>query len=225
MVIKIGHRGARGYELENSPSSIKKALELPIDMIEIDVRKCKTGEIVVIHDETVDRVTNGEGEVRNKSLKELKELDLINGEKILTLNEALSIIDRNKKINIELKGSGTAKLVSKIIKNHLEKGWGKEDFLVTSFMYYRLQRMRERKLKIGTGLIMIISPLLLNVPVEKIDTEFMILRKEFINKEIIKDLHSMGTRVIAWVVNRKEEIERIKELGIDGIISDYPERI
>jgi len=224
-MLKIGHRGAMGHELENSSSSIKKALEMPIEMIEIDVRKCKTGEIVVIHDETVDRVTNGEGEVSKKTLNELKELDLINGEKILTLEEVLDLVNGKKKVNIELKGSGTVKPVLKVIKRYLKKGWSLNDFLISSFRYYRLQRTLEIIPDIDIGLIMFMSPHLLEVPVEKIETNFIILRKEFVTGEIIKDLHSLGTKVIVWTVNRKEEIERMKELGADGVISDYPERI
>jgi glycerophosphoryl diester phosphodiesterase len=75
MFLKIGHRGAAGHAPENTLLSFQKAMDLGVDMIELDVYVCKTGELVVIHDEKVDRTTNGTGYVREKTLDELKILD------------------------------------------------------------------------------------------------------------------------------------------------------
>ena len=115
-MIRIGHRGAMGYEPENTLRSFKKALALKVDMIEFDVYVCKTGEVVVIHDDKVDRTTNGKGYVVQKTLQELTSLDAGKGEKIPLLEEALDCINKKVQVNIELKGEGTAEPVYKIIQ-------------------------------------------------------------------------------------------------------------
>src|SRR6056297_2287931 len=106
MVLKIGHRGAMGYEPENTLRSFKKAIELNVDMVELDVYVCSSGELVVIHDDKVDKTTNGKGYVSEKSFDELRKLDAGMGEKIPTLQEVLDLIDKRAKVNIELKGKG-----------------------------------------------------------------------------------------------------------------------
>lgn len=107
-ILKIGHRGAMGYVAENTIESIKKALEFKVDGIEIDVHKCKSGELVVFHDFTLDRMTNGTGEISQYSLLELKKLKVNDEYEIPTFEEVLNEIDKKCFINIELKGRNTA---------------------------------------------------------------------------------------------------------------------
>ena len=107
-LLKISHRGACGYEPENTLASFKKAIEINADMIELDVHVCKTGEVVVIHDEKVNRTTNGKGYVSQKNLESLKKLDAGKGKKIPTLIEVLDLVNKRVKVNIELKGKKTA---------------------------------------------------------------------------------------------------------------------
>ena len=101
MVTKIGHRGAMGYAPENTLKSFKKALELNVDAIELDVYICKSGELVVIHDDKVNRTTNGKGYVAEKTFKELRALDAGEKEKIPELKEVFDLV--NKKVNINPK--------------------------------------------------------------------------------------------------------------------------
>ena len=125
MFLHIGHKGAAGYAPENTLASFQKALDLGVDMIELDVHKSKSGEIVVIHDDTVDKITNGKGKVGELTLKELKKLDVhfgsetkltrpmsgaeqIRKEKIPTLKEVLDLVNGKIKINIEIKARDTA---------------------------------------------------------------------------------------------------------------------
>src|ERR1700691_2371330 len=99
-MLVIAHRGASGYEPENTLASFKKALEIGVDGIELDVHLSKDGNVMVIHDSWVNRTTNGIGRVENKTLKELQKLDAGNGEKIPTLQEVLDVINRKVLINI-----------------------------------------------------------------------------------------------------------------------------
>ena len=169
MTLKIGHRGAMGYEPENTLLSFKKALDLQVDVIELDVHLCRTKEVVVIHDNKVDRTTNGTGYVTEKTFPELRSLDAGKGQKIPELQEVLDLADpvRKKalsessnrvnkkiKINIELKGRGTAKPVSEIIEKYVRgKGWSYDDFFVSSFNHYELLEFSKLKPEVKIGLV------------------------------------------------------------------------
>jgi len=232
MVIKVGHRGAMGYEPENTLRSFKKALDIRVDMIELDVYVCKSGELVVIHDETVNRTTNGKGKVEDKTLTELKELDAGKGEKIPTLEEVLDLAnlsaqEGNKiKVNIELKGENTAEPVAKMIDKYIEeKGWSYEDFLVSSFNYKELQKFEKIESKIKTGFLSEKTPrnfidfaekagaYSVNIPIEHIDNEF------------VENAHDHGLKVYVWRTNSLEDIKKAKLLDVDYICSNFPDKI
>ena len=101
----IGHRGAMGYETENTIASIEKAIELGVSMIEIDVLRIKSGELMVFHDKRVDRLTNGAGEIEDYYMSDVLALNLVGGHKIPTLQQVLKAVDGRVKINIELKAA------------------------------------------------------------------------------------------------------------------------
>jgi len=226
MIIRIGHRGACGYEPENTLLSFKKALELNVDMIELDVYLCKTGELVVIHDDKVDRTTNGSGYVKEKSFEELRQLDAGKGEKIPTLQEVLDLTNKKARVNIELKGEGTAKPVSKVIEKYVkEKGWSYDDFLVSSFNHYELLKFSKLNPKVKIGVLIKGTPIGFAEFAEKVNAYSVHLSLEFINKEFVEDAHKRGMKVFVWTVNDTDEMQRMKELGIDGVFSNFPDRI
>lgn len=103
-MLRIAHRGASGYAPENTLAAFKKALEFDIDVIELDVHLTKDNHLVVIHDKTVNRTTDGKGKVADKTLAELQKLDAGNGEKIPTLQEVLDLVNRKALVSIEIKG-------------------------------------------------------------------------------------------------------------------------
>ena len=113
----IAHRGASGYEPENTLRSFRKAIGLKSDAIELDVQLTKDNKLVVIHDETVNRTTNGKGKVKDLTLRELRKLDAGKGEKVPTLEEVFNLVKRKVKIHVELKGNNIAKPVNDLIKN------------------------------------------------------------------------------------------------------------
>ena len=134
-VLIIAHRGASAYEPENSLRAIETAIKLKADMVEVDIRKSKDGELVVIHDENVDRTTNSKGWVSKLSLTELKRLDAGAGEMVPTLAEVLDLLKNRIMLNIELKGLGTAEPVYKLIK---ETGWQNTNLTISSFNWESL---------------------------------------------------------------------------------------
>lgn len=222
--LKIGHRGAKGHIAENTLESIQKALEFGVDAVEIDVHRCKTGELVVIHDFTLDRTTNGEGEVAGKTWQELRGLIIEDQYKIPLLTEVLDLIQGKCKINIELKGSNTAAGTCEIIEIYIsEKGWNYDDIIVSSFQKNELFEVLKINPQIAIGVLSKAS-----VP-EAIELGKLLRAKAIhpsigiITRENVKITQQQGFRVNVWTVNDIEAIQRMKDFGVDGIISDYPE--
>jgi glycerophosphoryl diester phosphodiesterase len=226
MITKIGHRGAMGYAPENTLKSFKKALECNVDAVELDVYVCKTGELVVIHDDKVDRTTNGKGYVIEKTFDELRELDAGDNEKIPLLSEVLDCIDKKVKVNIELKGMHTAQSVNDLIEEYVtNKGWEYEHFLVSSFNHYELKEFNTLNSNVPIGALITGIPIGLAEFAEKVNATYVNLCIEFITQEFVDDAHSRGMKVFVWTVNDMDDIERMKALGVDGIFSNFPDRL
>ena len=225
-IIKFGHRGAWGYEPEHTLSSFKKALELNVDFIEMDVGICKTGEVVLFHDIMINRSTNSRGFLTDKTFNELRTLDAGKGQKIPTLEETLDLINRKTKVNIELKGEGSAKAVFKIINKYIiECGWEDNDFLISSFNHPELLKFRKLNPKIKIGAIIAGIPLNYGEFAEKLNAYSVHISKEFINQTLVDDIHKRGIKAFVYTVNDPDFIDKIKSLGVDGIFSDYPDRL
>ncbi|KPK96951.1 MAG: hypothetical protein AMJ95_11645 [Omnitrophica WOR_2 bacterium SM23_72] len=226
MTLRIGHRGARGYEPENTILSFKKALELNVDMIEFDVCICKTGEVVLFHDKMVDLVVDDTGYVANKTLQELKAYDVGKGQRILTLEETLDFIDKRVRVNIEIKGEGVAGAVFRIIKRCVEeKGWSWDDFLVSSFNHYELLEFNRLTSRIKIGAVIAGIPIGYAECATRVNAYSLHPSKEFINQALIEDAHKRGLKVFVYTPNATEDIRQMKSMGVDGIFSDFPDRI
>ncbi|SKB46319.1 glycerophosphoryl diester phosphodiesterase [Salegentibacter holothuriorum] len=225
-LLKIGHRGAKGHLAENTLESIQKALNFGVDAIEIDVHRCKTGELVVIHDFTLDRNTNGSGEVAKKSLAEIKALKVENAFKVPQLTEVLDFIQGKCTINIELKGLNTATATAEIIKKYIaEKNWNYKDFIVSSFQKNELFQMRQLDENIALGILSKASV------AEAIELGKLLKASAIhpslgiITRDNVKASHKAGFKVNVWTVNELKDIQRMREFGVDGIISDFPDRL
>lgn len=224
-ILKIGHRGAKGHLTENTLESIKKALGLKVDGIEIDVHRCATGQLVVFHDFTVDRITNGTGEVSKFNLNALKKLKTKGTYQIPTLAEVLAFVDNKCLLNIELKGPDTAKEAARIITFYVDKkGWEYNNFLVSSFQENLLETVREINDKIPLGVITDNNlekavAFAKSIKAKSIHTDYTMLTEEIV-AELKEDF-----KVFAFTVNNLNPLARIKSYGVDAIISDYPDRI
>src|SRR5690606_33734952 len=206
---KIGHRGAKGHLAENTLESISLALEMGVDAIEIDVHRCATGELVVIHDFTLDRTTNGEGEVAGASLKELRELLVEKKHRIPLLTEVLDLIEGKCYINIELKGLNTAAGSCKIIEEYItQRNWKYSDFIVSSFQKNELFEVYKNNPEIPIGVLSKASV-----------TEALELGKllkasaihpsiDIITRDNVQRCHETGFDVNVWTVNDPEAIQR-----------------
>jgi glycerophosphoryl diester phosphodiesterase len=222
MVLRIGHRGAAGHEPENTLLSLNKAVELGCDMTEIDVHVCKSGEVVVIHDEEVFRTTNGTGFVSQMTLDELKSLDAGKGEKIPTLKEVLKTLKGRIQLNIELKGEGTPIPVHRILEN---SGWSKDEYLLTSFNWNMLDEYRELDRQARLGPLAHINAFHAARYAVKIDAYCVNPLHHLCRKTFITKTHKKGLKIFPWTVNDPLDIEKMKDYEVDGIISDYPDLI
>lgn len=217
-MLKIGHRGARAYEPENTLRSFKKALGLGVDAVELDVRRTKDGEIVVIHDAEVDRTTNGKGLVSELTLKEVKQLVTEKGEKIPTLEEALDFLNRKVKIFIELKEAGLEEKVLSLIR---ERGLEK-NVIIVSFHEEALRKVRELNDKVETGLIYVRHGNPIRAALE-LRANYLLPLYRFTHTADVQKAHENGLKVIVWTINKQEEVSEYVKKGVDGIASDKPD--
>lgn len=224
-VLKIGNRGAKGHMAENTLESIKKALALGVDGIEIDVHRCASGQLVVFHDFTLDRMTNGTGEISKHTLKELKRVVVKGHCQIPTLSEVLSFVDNKCLLNIELKGQDTAKEASRLIEFFVEKkGWDYNNIMVSSFQKDLLETVYKINDKIPLAVLTernidTAVNFAKTVKAVAIHADYTMLTEEVV-EELKKDY-----KVFAYTVNNLNPIERIKSYGVDGMISDFPDRL
>lgn len=224
-MIKIGHRGAMGYAPENTLLSFKKAIPL-CDMVELDVYVCKTGEVIVFHDHRLERCTNGTGHVMDKTFTELRALDAGEGEQIPTLAEVLELIDNQVAINIELKGPGTAYPVFQVVDQFIKDDrYTLDRFVISSFNHPELNHFKALAPDASIGCLISCIPADLAAIAESVQAEYLNVCGEFISQELVDDAHRRGLKVMVWTVNEIDDIAYIKGLGVDGIFSNYPDRL
>ena len=220
----IGHRGAMGYEPENTLLSIAKALTLGVDWIEIDVYNVENN-LIVFHDRDVSRTTNGTGDIYDYSFADLRSLDAGKGQEIPTLAEVFDLVNRRSRINIELKGINTAELVINLITEYIERGWQYEEFLVSSFNHYELKRIKDACPQIAIGILIYGLPLnYLDIATE-LNAVVIIAAYDFITAEIVQTIHDKDLKIFVYTVNKSKDIQIMKLLNVDGIISNYPDRV
>jgi len=223
---KIGHRGASGYEPENTLISFEKAINLNADGIELDVHLSSDGELVVIHDETIDRTTNGKGAVNDFTLKELKNFHSSKNQEIPTLIEVFDLVHRRCFINIELKGIGTAKPVNDLINHYISiKKWEINDFLISSFDWNMLEEFQLLNPKIRIGVLTEESIAAALAFAKKINAFSIHPDYRLVTKENVALIQENGFKVFPWTVNSEDAIHEIKSLNVNGIISNFPDKI
>jgi len=221
-MLSIGHRGAAGYEPENTLLSIRKAITLGADWVEVDVYLVD-GQLLVIHDNTLDRTTNGTGKLDAYSFEDLRVLDAGKGEQIPTLLEVISTTEGYVGLNVELKGVGSAKAVANLLAELPEKEGDK--LLISSFSMDELVVLRacDETLRIGV------------LAGEDIQSSFQYakelkassihLSKDKVNKELVNLAHKDKLLVYVYTVNERVDLQRMRNLAVDGVYSDFPDRV
>ena len=225
-MLKIAHRGAKAYESENTLQAFQKALDLNSDGIELDVHLSSDEQIIVIHDETIDRTTNGKGLVNTFSLSELKSFLVDEKYQIPTLREVFDLVDKKCLINIELKGLGTPTKVVSLIEEYIsEKNWNYNHFIISSFDWNMLEETSNLNPNIAIGVL----------TEENLDTALAFAKKikakainpdfQLLNANNVREIQEKGFLVLPWTVNSEQDIQKVKSYNVDGIISDNPDKI
>lgn len=227
-MLKIGHRGACGYVPENTIESIEKAIALGVDGVEIDIFKCKSGELVLFHDQTLNNLVGRPERIEELTLEELNECLIMNKYSIPTLKKVLETVKPPLFINIELKGSGTALPTSDLLYDFtLKKKWSESSFIVSSFKWQELVKLRQLNTTIPIG-ILVDRRKTINEAIEfanKINAYAIHPYYKMLNKKNVQKIKNNCFKVFTWTVNNKAEIDNIKKFSVDGIISSYPDRI
>lgn len=221
----IGHRGAMGYETENTLASIQKALDLGVDMIEIDVFQIKSGETVVFHDETLDRLSNAPGKIEDYYITELKKVILEGNHRIPLLQDVLKLIDNKVALNIELKGDNTASRVNFITDYYIrERGWSKENIVISSFKWDELRKIRELNPDIAIAVLTEEDPVAAIEVAKELKAVAINPWFKTLNAENVQKVQDAGFKVYTYTVNEPADIEQVTTFGVDGIFTNYPDR-
>jgi glycerophosphoryl diester phosphodiesterase len=223
--LNIGHRGAMGHETENTIASVKKALELNVDMIEIDVFVIKSGELVVFHDKILDSLTNTSGNIEDFTWEELQKVVVKGNHHIPTLAEVIETINQKVPLNIELKGKNTAKPTFELLQTFYKKGWKKDHFVISSFLWDELETFRKLDSEIALAVLTEENPLEAIAMGKKLKAVAINPWWKTLTKENIKQLHEEGFKIYTYTVNEPDDIKTVSELGVDGIFCNFPERM
>ncbi|HUH64813.1 MAG TPA: glycerophosphodiester phosphodiesterase family protein [Syntrophales bacterium] len=218
----FAHRGASGHEPENTLAAVVKAVDLGAHWIEVDVYAV-TRELIVIHDERLDRTTSGTGYVMEKTFDHLRSLDAGKGERIPTLREIFDAVDKKAGINVELKGERTGGLTVSLIEEYVKKHkWTYEQFIVSSFNRRELKLVRKLNPKIRIG-ILIDRPRRHYARFARRYAAYSLhINVKLANARSVKRAHERGLRLFVYTVNSPEDVVRLEALGVDGIFTDFP---
>jgi len=219
MIKVTGHRGAAGLEPENTLRSIRKAIDLGVDRVEIDVRVTRDGRLVVIHDETVDRTTNGHGYVNELTLDEIRKLNAGKGEKVPTLEEVLEITRGRVELQIELKVPEATSSTLRLIERENAEG----EVIITSFIHDLLRRVHDFNPELRTGALFFnvegdICKKALNVYSKAIHVYY-----RNVDAELVRHAHEMGLEIEVWNPDEPKEMRRMIKLGVDSIGTNRPD--
>ncbi|MDA9587550.1 glycerophosphodiester phosphodiesterase [Flavobacteriaceae bacterium] len=222
----IGHRGAKGHLAENTLPSIAKAIELEVDGIEIDVFQCASGELVVFHDKTLEKLTNATGYIEELDLDSIKRIEVLEGFTIPTLEEVLDLIGGRVFLNIELKGSQTALKTDALLQLYFEREeWSPEKILISSFNWDELTLFRQANQEVPIAILTEDDPLDA-IPIGlKLNAVAINPNYKTLNSDNVTKIHQAGFKIYPWTVNAPDDIGLISGMGVDGVITDFPERI
>ncbi|TFG29072.1 glycerophosphodiester phosphodiesterase [Candidatus Thorarchaeota archaeon] len=217
--IVVAHRGASGLAPENTLLAHQVAYEVGAHMVEIDVQETADGELVCIHDYDVNRTTNGTGVVADLTYREIRDLDAGRGEKIPTLAQVLDYVRGKLKINIELKVTDVEQQVFSFVdeRNMIS------DVMISSFLHGTLIATRSIDASISTAVLVSkirddMIPYVVELGANALNPDY-----RTISSDLMSEAHSNNIQVFPWTVNDSLKIQALLEMGVDGVITDFPD--
>lgn len=233
-VLNIAHRGASGHAPENTLASFCLAMEFGADMIEFDLHRSSDGQLIVVHDRRLTRVGKKRWAVDKMTLKELKTIDVgswfgraYKGERIPTLRDVLKLARDRIELNLEIKrGDRPYDMIEKPIIGMLKDYGMLEKSLISSFDYIYLENIREIEKEARIGLL--VDRGVFAASLKKalsIGAETINLPVRMLNEDVIKMAKAEGLKLYVYAVDNETDMERHIEMGVDGIFTNYPDRL
>jgi glycerophosphoryl diester phosphodiesterase len=222
----IGHRGARGHAPENTLLGLDTGIRLGASWLEFDVQLHPSGAVLLLHDATLERTTDGRGRLLDCSFEQLRRLDAGHGQQIPTLEEALELVARRAGLNVELKSAdGTGEAVAGILRQYIAAGWPVERLLVSSFHLPELWEFHQAAPEIPIGVLLAGVPLDWAGCATELGAATVNISSEFVDARLVADAKAHGCRVYVYTVNEAAQAEALRRQGIDGVFTDYPDRL
>lgn len=217
MTWNIGHRGAAGLEPENTLRSFHRATGVGAEALELDLRVTRDGHLIVLHDPTVDRTTNGTGPAHVLTLAEVQELDAGMGERVPTFREVLETT--TLPIHAELKVVEAVKsLASLILEEEIA-----ERLTLISFDAEALYRVKHDLPHLPVGLIFSGTPFEAAECARSVGADSVSLEAAHLSVEAVERCRRAGLKVTTWTVNEPKQMRQVMDLGVDGIVTDRPD--
>ena len=228
-ILNIAHRGASGTSPENTLAAFRAAIAAGATMCELDVQSTRDHALVVIHDDTVDRTTDGRGAVAEMTLAELKRLDAgvrfkggpRRGEPIPTLDEVFAATAGQCALNIELKAGQVEEEVAELMR----KWSALETSMVSSFDWGKLARMREHQVAVRIGVLAEKDIPRMFDAAARLSAYAVNPRFDLVTSELCNTAHARGLKVLVWTVDVPELMRLLLGCGVDGIMTNYPDRL
>ena len=234
----VSHRGASGYAPENTMASFQKSVDMKTDYIELDVQETKDGKLVVMHDVTLDRTTNGSGYVKDHTLEEIRRLDAGSSfskkyasEKVPTFEEVLDRFRGKTGILVELKATYyypniEQKIAKALIDRQMDHP-NNDKIIIQSFEPDAVKKMNELLPKVPDALLTGNQEDLTNEQLTKISdyAEYVNPYQGLINPPAVKKIHDHDMGVMGWTVRQKEEVQPLLDANVDAIITNYPDYV
>ncbi len=232
-ILSIGHRGASGLTPENTKIAFFKALDLGADAIEFDVQLTRDEVVIVFHDETLDRTTDGAGRVADTDFATVRDLDAgswfgtaFAKIEVPTLTEVLQALGKRCLINIELKPDERGELLAKHVVTEVARFDLFDSIVFSSFDIDSLSAMRRMVPGVRLGVVFAEGGEDRAMSAaRRLEAESVNPEARLVDDQLIAKAHGWGFAVWAWTANDRKEIERLCNIGVDGIFSDYPDRV
>ncbi len=215
----VAHRGASGLAPENTMAAHRVAFRTGAHMIETDVQETEDGKLVCIHDFDVDRTTNGSGAIAELSYREIREFDAGDGENIPSLEEVLDYTRGKLKLNIELKVTDIEKKVLDLVKERKMI----PDVTISSFLHGTLVSTRTLDTEVSTAVLVTKLRDDMISYVNELEANALNPNHKTISPVLVNDAHSSNILIFPWTVNDSSRMKVLYSMGVDGIITDFPD--